>query len=87
MKSVLAMIVLASLAMAAPANQDVNAVDQSDTSPFQNEITLFSAPGEVSAQAYCGGYSAAGCSNACYWLGYRCYACRSDSCFCTNSGC
>ncbi|KUJ18539.1 uncharacterized protein LY89DRAFT_780596 [Mollisia scopiformis] len=53
-----------------------------DTAAASSEQEKASTLNVFSTATYCGGYSYAGCSNACYDLGYLFYACYSTYCYC-----
>ncbi|XP_021952833.1 uncharacterized protein LOC110850356 isoform X2 [Folsomia candida] len=65
-------------------SNSISSADQPPTSSAQNAFLNIVSGDSL---AWCGGYTAPECSNACYWLGYRCYRCTSSFCECSQSGC
>ncbi|KFH46955.1 hypothetical protein ACRE_022480 [Hapsidospora chrysogenum ATCC 11550] len=96
MKAAFVLAALATLVVAAPQLEEnipyapVNEVGEADVSAqltSVDAVSLHSSPDLIEPLQYCGGLTASQCSNACYWLGYRCYRCTSSVCQCSNSGC
>ncbi|KAL1955602.1 hypothetical protein VTO42DRAFT_8405 [Malbranchea cinnamomea] len=79
---------LLAAAVAAPAEENVtyHAVTEVDDAAQKQEVVT-QAPGKFSLQAYCGGFTPAGCNSWCGSLGWQCWACGSNACFCANGVC
>ncbi|KAL6849627.1 hypothetical protein ACO1O0_009169 [Amphichorda felina] len=86
MKATLALVALATFAMAAPSKEgaEKSKVTESEVSIMEDvtEFDFYAAPGTSKARAWCGGYTPDQCNNLCYWDGAYAWQCTSWSCRC-----